>query len=149
MANQINGNESYKKEVMEVETVQTQKTMDALSDKQLVLIGVMTKNFVLVTVSIITTLGTIVSIAVRAISSSMGFSTQIQANLVACMMFGFILDFLINMFCVCLQFEFWNQKKYQCLCSWLDSKCNDIFKQRAIKSMATSQQSHLVNGFSL
>ena len=39
------------------------------------------------------------------------------------------------MFCVCLQFGFWNKNGYKLLCSYLDNKCINFFKYRAMLSI--------------
>lgn len=103
-----------------------------VSERQMMLIRIMTRCSVLVTVSICTSIFTSISIGLRGLSNSVNWGDNVRAALLACQIFGYILDFVINVLCVMLQFQFWGKERYQFYCSCIDGICFRSFRERAV-----------------
>ena len=103
-----------------------------VSEVQMLLIRIMTRCSVLVTVSICTSIFTMITIAMRGFANSFNFGTKMQAMLLAFTIFGYIIDFVINMLCIMLQFDFWGKKRYSFFCGCIDGICLRSFYDRAI-----------------
>ena len=103
-----------------------------VSEVQMVLIRVMTRCSVLVTVSICTSFLTTISVGLRGLSNTVHWGDNVRATLVACQLFGYVLDFVINILCIMLQFEFWGKTRYKFYCSWIDGICLRSFREKAV-----------------
>lgn len=104
----------------------TSSNMDmqlAMTETQIILIGIISKCCVLVSVEMTFTFCSILLQWMRVISRILNWSLDVQIALITTTMYMYVIDFSVTMICVLLQYEFWdkNQIIYKYCCHSMDN----------------------------